>query len=195
MAVPISCSRSGSQLAARAIVTGNAVDGPMTTPRGPSLKRTPGMPSRCDGSADDRTGLDHCGNPHHPERPGVAVEQSEELTLGQLGDEEVGRFDRGEVAIAYAPDARVEGDGGGGRRASRQPSFAYSLSPAQAVWCWAQEKRGYALGITPLFVCSTNDSAVRPRGWPASAPRYARCRARPRRRAPRRCGPGARPGW
>ena len=37
---------TGSQVAARAIVTGKAVDAPITTPRAPSLNRMPGMPSR-----------------------------------------------------------------------------------------------------------------------------------------------------
>ena len=39
-------SRSGSQVAARAMATGNAVEDPSATPRGPSVNRMPGMPNR-----------------------------------------------------------------------------------------------------------------------------------------------------
>jgi len=46
IATPTRSSRAGSQVAARAIVTGNAVAAPMTTPRAPSLNRMPGIPSR-----------------------------------------------------------------------------------------------------------------------------------------------------
>ena len=46
MASATARSRSGSQVAARAMATGNAVDAPNATPRGPSVNRTPGMPSR-----------------------------------------------------------------------------------------------------------------------------------------------------
>src|SRR5262245_57392904 len=46
MASPTRSSSAGSHVAARMIVTGNAVECPITTPRGPSLKRMPGMPSR-----------------------------------------------------------------------------------------------------------------------------------------------------
>ncbi len=46
IARPTRSSSSMSQVAPRAIETGNAVDEPITTPRGPSLKRRPGMPSR-----------------------------------------------------------------------------------------------------------------------------------------------------
>ena len=46
IASPTRSSSAGSQVAPRAIATGNAVDLPMTAPRGPSLKRMPGIPSR-----------------------------------------------------------------------------------------------------------------------------------------------------
>src|SRR5215469_7228021 len=46
IASPTRCSRPGSQVAPRAIDTGNAVPSPATQPRGPSTKRIPGMPSR-----------------------------------------------------------------------------------------------------------------------------------------------------
>ena len=46
MASPTRSSSAGSQVAPRAIGTGNAVDRPITAPRGPSLNRMPGIPSR-----------------------------------------------------------------------------------------------------------------------------------------------------
>ena len=49
MTSPTRSSRSGSNVAPRAMGTGKAVAWPMTTPRGPSLNRMPGRPRR--GSA------------------------------------------------------------------------------------------------------------------------------------------------
>ena len=46
IARPMRCSSSGSKVAPRAMLTGNAVFTPMTHPRGPSLNWMPGMPSR-----------------------------------------------------------------------------------------------------------------------------------------------------
>ena len=46
MASPTRSSRSGSHVAPRAMGTGKAVDRPITAPRGPSLNRMPGIPSR-----------------------------------------------------------------------------------------------------------------------------------------------------
>ena len=46
MACPTRCSSAGSNDAPRAIDTGNVVAGPITQPRGPSAKSSPGMPSR-----------------------------------------------------------------------------------------------------------------------------------------------------
>ena len=46
IASPTRSSSAGSQVAPRAIGTGNAVDRPITAPRGPSLNRMPGSPIR-----------------------------------------------------------------------------------------------------------------------------------------------------
>ena len=46
IASPIRSSRSTSHVAPRAMLTGNAVAGPITTPRGPSENANPGMPRR-----------------------------------------------------------------------------------------------------------------------------------------------------
>ena len=46
IASPIRSSRSGSNVAPRAMLTGNAVASPITQPRGPSANWIPGMPSR-----------------------------------------------------------------------------------------------------------------------------------------------------
>jgi len=44
--VTLDDERVGLQVAPRAIGTGNAVEAPITAPRGPSANRMPGMPSR-----------------------------------------------------------------------------------------------------------------------------------------------------
>ena len=46
MASPMRSSRTGSQVAPRAMETGKQVALPITTPRGPSLKAKPASPSR-----------------------------------------------------------------------------------------------------------------------------------------------------
>ena len=92
MASPIRSSRSGSNVAPRAIATGKQVALPTTTPRGPSVKREAGDAEAVD--VPGRPGVAVVAAGRHvaesgPERH-VAVEQAEHLVVGQPGDERRG---------------------------------------------------------------------------------------------------------